>query len=465
MDLFTSGFTQIGSKYGSVSGATGDWGNGMLYYILFGIVLVIISGSVAIYKARNRPAATPENVNSQKSMRSEALDGLMVRSYMQGDTKTAVAAYAVKRATTKEGFQTTQPKPMEAPLTADEDALVNYQPFSILQPGFVGPAIDGVYDEVKGVTMALDKGARCFVLPIDFHEMPTFDPKLFAPRGAPCLLYRDAAGILRSLNSGSIQKIAETLANYGFSNATNYRDEPMILILYFVRAPDKDSDTARYLEYLSAVAKALSPLIPFHLNQTPEGAFTRQARQDELLYLPLKQFSRKVLIFTNADTTPFRNTAALKLPRYAAKDDLDYLVHLRMFKTSTTPLGVTQMADEKQFARGIIDTASYFTVIPPDRVKQTTDKTKIQFTLALPDPDTLPLPDTVASCLNTMGTQCLPLNLGLLTEENKDVLENWKKNWRVKPKALRFTRPKPIVPMQPSPKLDANGGQITSPKM
>lgn len=426
-----------------------------VYMGLIGLLLFIILVLAATGKLGNRPAATPGLVRDKAKSQEQELAGLLSGTTIRpSDT--------VSGNPVKEAFQANR---TEQPLTADEDCLINYQPLSILQPGFVGPALDGVYDEVKGVTMALDKGARCFVLPIDFHEMPTFDPKLFAPRGAPCLLYRDADGVIRSMNSGSIQKIAETLANYGFSNATNYRDEPMILILYFVRAPNKDTDIARYLEYLSNVAKALSPLIPFHLNQTPEGAFTRQARQDELLYLPPKQFARKVLIFSNADTTPFRNTAALKLPRYAAKDDLDYLVHLRMFKTSTVPMGITEMANENQFARGIVETLSYFTTIPPDRTKQTTDKTKIQFTLALADPDTLPSEADATLALKTMGVQCLPVNLGLLNAENKTLLGLWKTNWPFKPKSIRFVKPRPIVPLQPSPKLDANQGQISSPKM
>lgn len=444
--------TQIGSKmpYTTIIGI----------FIFMGVIAIIVLAAMG--KLGVRTSASTTVVNDTKRVQSNSVDSL-VASVKSKTTATPVTTASPQKPI-KESFQATPP-PVDPPLTADEDCLVNYQPLSILQPGFVGPAIDGVYDEVKGVTIALDKGARCFVLPIDFHEMPTFDPKLFAPRGAPCLLYRDAAGVIRSMNSGSIAKIAETLANYGFSNATNFRDQPMILVLYFVRSPDKDTDVARYLEYLSMVAKALSPLIPYHLNQTPDGAFTRQARQDEILYLSPKQFARKVLIFTNADTTPFRNTDALKIPRYPVKEDLDYLVHLRMFKNSTMPLGITQMANDKQFARGIIETLSYYTTIPPDRTSQTTDKTKIQFTLALPAPDALPSQEDTTTALATMGIQCLPLNLGLLTELNKDILGSWPTSWPYKRKALRFTRPKPIVPNQPSPKLDANQGQITSPKM
>ena len=65
--------------------------------------------------------------------------------------------------------------------------------------GYLGPFIDGVYDEDNGILTALRTGARLFILDINI------DPQT----GDPALMYRNAAGYVKSLNIGSIKKIGK----------------------------------------------------------------------------------------------------------------------------------------------------------------------------------------------------------------------------------------------------------------
>ena len=152
------------------------------------------------------------------------------------------------------------------------------------------------------------------------------------------------------------------------------------------------------------------------------------------------------------------------MPPLAPDQDLDFLVHLRMFKESTQDLGVTSVATEKTFPRGWIEKVSYFTIIPPDQQKSVVEKTKMRWTLAMPPPGEAPSPDVAKKLLDKMGVQGLPLLFADTSVNTEELLGFWAKTaWRPKPKSLRFVVPKPVVPKVPSPKLNANQGQITTP--
>jgi len=345
-------------------------------------------------------------------------------------------------------------------LSANQKVLVNFAPLTVNQPGYIGPELNGVYKEQEGVAAALKAGARCFVLPIDYHENSGLPKPAFPDAGEPCLLYRDEGGVIRSLNAGSIQKVAEALANLAFNNIVPLNKDPLIVVLYFVKTPSPN--TREYLRYCSKVAKALNPLIPFLLGQAPEGVYNRQARQDEILYTPIQNLERRVILMCNIDTSIFRTPKSVGLQTIPSKEDLDFLVHMRLYKQSDETMGATERAGQNTFARGYIERLSYYTIIPDNRVKDTVDVNRIRWILALAA--TNPTVKDVKDSTEKLGVQSIALNLFSLNETTLPLLDLWKTTgWIPKPEPIRFTIPEPYKPKQPSPKLNANQGQLSSP--
>lgn len=416
-----------------------------LGFILTIFVIVLLVGIVVFYKTK-KTFSTPSNI---ERIQAEQFAKLEV----------AIAQYTKQRKSLTD-FITGNPTINNIkPLSQDEKVLVNFAPLTIFNPGFLGPNINGVYSEKDGVTAALKTGARAFILPIDYHEDSSLGPPSFAKKEQPCLLVRDSGGNIRSLNSGSIQKVAQTFADVAFNQLIFSNTDPLILVLYFIRTPgDAIKNTKPYLDYCSQVAKELSPLIPYHLGQTPQGVYTRQNRQDSLLYDPLEQFERKLLIFTNIDTSPFRTAS----PSYSPREDLDYLTHLRLFKDSTNSLGATEQAKQTQFPRAYIDTIEYFTTIPKDRISSIVDKTKIRWMIGLSASN--PTTTDIENIIENIGVQSIPLNI--FEDNTSDMVSLWGKSvWLPKPSSIRFTVPPPAIPQQPSPKLNANQGIISSPTL
>lgn len=349
--------------------------------------------------------------------------------------------------------------------SADQKALVNYAPLTVLQPGFVGPLRNGVYNTRDGTISALKVGARCFVLPIDYYDDSSLPEDLFYGANKPVMLMRDEGDNIRSLNAGRIQDVAQAIADIAFSNQIPVTTDPIIVVLYFKRTPP--AQTKEYLRFLSQAAKELAPLRPYMLGQTPEGSYFRQGRQNELLYSPVSLFERKVLLFTNVDTTLFRTPETVGDSKYSPSDDLDYLVNLRLYKQSVdTNVGSTSVADTNTFARGIVEKVSYYTAIPADREMDTINSTKIRWTMALGSYGENPEEETVKKLLTKYGVQSIPIYMFDIQDKEKKILALWKDAYyRIKPNQIRFTRPAPIKPKEPSTKLNAQGGFLTSPKI
>lgn len=404
------------------------------------LILTIIGVSTYFIIKNQRTLSTPSNVAAIQASQLVAYEGLL--------------GPFMKKSVVLTDFITGTPTVKGDPMTSEEKILVNFAPLTVLHPGFIGPLVNGVFSEKEGVKLALQIGARCFVLPIDYHDEASFNEPLFPAAGQPCLLLRDAGGAVKSLNAGRIKKITQTIADLAFNSITKGSTDPFILVLHFVKTPDSQKNPKGFLKFCSQVAKELAPLTQYHLRQTPQGSYTRQERQDQLLYMPLDQVEKKVLIFSNLDTSLFRTSS------YKPNEDLDYWINLRLFKESTNSLGLTQQANQNQFVRGMIDTLSYYTTIPKDSVSAMVEKTKIRWSIALPV-DKVSVAD-IKTAFVTVGVNSVPL---LLATTDSTVLEHWRATtWVPKPKLLRFTPPQPVIPQTPSPKLNSNQGKITAPK-
>jgi hypothetical protein len=348
-------------------------------------------------------------------------------------------------------------------VTDRENCLINFQPLTVIHPGFLGPLQDGVFDERVGVTAAIRMGARCFILPIDYHTKETMGPTFPAPN-VPCLLYRDSGDTVRSINGGSIAKAAQAIADVAWSDIVSQRNDPFILVLYFLRTPEQQ--TKAYLDFLSQVAVELAPLSPYLLGQTPDGVYNRQANQDKLLFVNTNQLEKKLLVFSNADTTGFRTANRDFKHTYVPKEDLDYWVHLRIYKQNLdSSYGVTTTPEASAMPRSFVESISYFTSLPSDPTtkKNTTDSTKQKFTIALPKAEQTPPVKQLETLLDTYGVQSVPLLLIDYTPEIQSALSKWKYAWRAKPKEIRYVRPEPIVVAAQNPIVNARGGMISVP--
>jgi hypothetical protein len=404
------------------------------------IISVIISRS---YSAMGL-TATPSNIEAVKAQQRAIFEAKLSKQFK--DRKTLIQAIQQQNVSDR------------------ENCLINFQPLTVIHPGYLGPAKDGVYDEALGVLTGIRMGARCFVLPIDYHDKDSMPPSFPAAK-KPCLLFRDGSDTIRSLNGGSIQKVAQAIADAAWSDSTNQRNDPLILVLYFVRTPPEG--TKEYLNFLSEVARNLQPLLPYLLGQTPEGVYNRQGRQDQLLFVNSTNFEKKLLVFCNANTAGFRTAQRDFKKTFLPKEDLDYWVHMRINKQNPeTPLGVTQTPESGGIPRSYVENMSYFTSYPSDAAskRKAIQMTKEKFMISLSPNGMLPELRSAQTALNEYGVQAVPL---FITDDSPEVdalLGEWKYSWRAKPKAIRYVRPEPQVIPEQSKKVDANQGKLTVPR-
>jgi hypothetical protein len=427
----------------SALGASSTSKESLIFWVLIVIgVIVLISCLQYIMKSRST-VANPTNVATTNATQTAIFQTKFTSEFK--DKKSLLQAIQAQN------------------VSENEMCLINFQPLTVIHPGYLGPIQDGVYNEKEGVDTAIRMGARCFVLPIDYHTKETMG-STFPPPNKPCLLFRDESGTVRSINGGSIAKVAQAIADVAWSNVVNQRNDPFILVLYFMRTPDQG--TKDYLDFLSQVAVDLAPLSPYLLGQTPEGVYNRQARQDQLLFVNVTQLEKKLLIFCNVDTSGFRTAKKDFNKSYLPKEDLDYWVHMRIFKQNTeTPLGMTDVPERTTVPRSMLETLSYYTTLPSDQASKRTaiTATKEKFMIALTPQGKNPELASATSALDTYGVQSVPL---LITEYSSDVrnlLAKWKYAWKAKPKELRYVRPAPIGIQTQSSATNANGGRITIP--
>lgn len=299
---------------------------------------------------------------------------------------------------------------------SEQVTLVNIQPVSVKQAGYVGlTEKDGVFDTTNAVINHIRAGVRFFVLQIDYLEQspgPGFDPVY-----TPTLLYRNNSGALVSKNGASISDLAKQLSTYAFNKDFPTHSQPLILYLHFVRMPNILTEPERYMRFMSSVAGALEPIRPLILDKYDSTDFTRQKSERVLLYSPLKNFEGKVLIWTNADTSIFRNTQRLSISSVPLNEDLDYMTCMRVYlEDSTDSFGVTTMPSE---------TPAYAIIVPFKQLKRMKDrrgvlnkekhdyamKNKGRFVIAMPDQMEEVTPDQILNVLTTAGVNTVPVNL------------------------------------------------------
>jgi hypothetical protein len=304
----------------------------------------------------------------------------------------------------------------EGPTDSEQVTLVNIQPVSVKQAGYMGPKErGGSFETDITVINAIREGVRFFVLQIDYLEKAPGGSG-FDPINVPTLLYRDDKGALISKNGASIADIAKKLSTYAFNADFPSNTQPLIVYLHFVRTPDLISSPNKYLKYMMDVAAALQPIQSLILNKHDSTDFTRQKNERVLLYSPLKNFEKKILLWTNADTSVFRSVEKLSIAPIALNQDLDYMVSMRVYlDNSKDTFGITTVAP---------DTA-YAVIVPFKRLKGMKDKRgvtnkekqdfamkgKTRFVIAMPGQTEEVTQADIDKVLKTTGVNTVPMNL------------------------------------------------------
>lgn len=423
--------------------------NPKTFLIILGIVILVICIIAIVQAVKNsRNTSSPDNI-----LRIKETQGAILENRWTGITQS------------KTNLDTAMSN-----IPTDQQILINTAVQSVRLSGYLGPYENGVFDEDKAIRLALASGSRCLVVEIDREsDNPT----------KPVLVYRDGWGIKRSLNTGDLSKVAKSIAGRGFradSTGTppGVANDPLIVVLYFVSAPDPARSPKDYIRFLAAAAEALQPLRSLLVGQTPSGDFRRQQQESQLFFYPANTFKNRILMFTNADTSAFRQLKALGMD-YEIKSgqDLDLMIHARLYsRESPSGLGISSAPTSTQSASAVITTDNYWLSMPPDRLADAQSQTKKAWTLVMPPTATevanTTLKDGLKKMFTTYGVHAVPFVLfdpPTVTDGfvGKDA-PFMSSAWVAKPELIRFIPPKPIVTQKPIPQTNSGGGALVAPR-
>uniref|UniRef100_A0A6C0DFW5 PI-PLC Y-box domain-containing protein n=1 Tax=viral metagenome TaxID=1070528 RepID=A0A6C0DFW5_9ZZZZ len=344
--------------------------------------------------------------------------------------------------------------------------FVNFYALACRYPGYIGPMNEGYVDPDIGIQNAVQAGCRVFVLDIDYLDDCTEAATKYFPR----LVVRDSQGKIvmkysgnlpfcNTESSSNLAIICEKINFYAFASSCQQASDPVVIVLYFVRQPPGSYKSQTVLDYYSHVAKAMKPFKDRILtNELNGGTFYRQKQENRLLINKITDYNGKVLIFSNANTSGFRENQT-----YSPMEDLDYLVNLRLSYTQTQ-LGVTSNDSGSSF--GILQTVEDYTVVPPDRADEVVEHTKLKWTICLSKDPLAPVSSKVyQEITKTFGVNCVPAIL--FDPMSNDFLfsDSLFKTYgfQPKPEPLRYIKPPVVTPAQPNPSTDAKQGMLRSP--
>jgi hypothetical protein len=413
--------------------------------VVGGILYAVSIGIIKIVKD-SRTTANPENMQRIKDEQIAALEPKFVGPFA-GNKGISTVLGAIPE---------------------DQRLLINTSVLTTRLAGYLGPFNSGIFDEDTATRFALSSGSRCLVIEVD-RDTNGLEPKL---------IYRDAYGFKQSLNTGSIEKVAKSIAGRAFSPRNDgvpsgVANDPLIVVIYIVNAPDIATQPKDYVRFLGKIAAQLQPLRGLIAAQTPQGDFRRQAQESQLFFTPSSVFNGRIIMLCNADTTPFRRLESLGLKgELNASNDLDIFIHARLYsKESPSGLGITSQPTSNSSPACVVTSSGYWTNTPPDRLADAQQQTKRSWCLVMEKTaDSFALNDaeSLKKMYETYGVQSIPFTI---FEDPKIVSlfvgPKQKFNttsWSVKPEGIRFIPPKPIAVLKQSPQANAGGGALLSPR-
>jgi hypothetical protein len=349
-----------------------------------------------------------------------------------------------------------------------EQCLVNFYGLSCRFTGYIGPFNEGYFDPDIAVQLAVNAGVRTFILEIDYLDECNSETIKYYPR----LVVRDSQGKMRiKYNSNrpicnsdlhsNLREVCEKINFYAYSQATQNSTDPVIIVLYFLRQPPGSYKSKTVLDYYSNVAKALAPFKDRLLTNEllGGGTFYRQKQESKLLINKITDYNNKVLIFSNANTSGFR-----EVQTYSPSEDLDFLTNLCL-GYSQTRLGITNEPSNAHF--GILETVQDYLIIPTDRTEDVVESTKLKYTICLnTDPSVPVTKDNYNKITSQYGINAVPIQLFDSTNDFMFTDDTFKKySFIPKPHDLRYVKPPVVVPGEANPNTDAKGGALRMPSI
>jgi hypothetical protein len=351
--------------------------------------------------------------------------------------------------------------------------LLNFYAIGCRFTGFMGPTDgNGYFDPGIAVQTAVNAGCRVFVLEIsDLHSCS-------GNAHFPRIVVRDVQGksLIKSssdcypcntLAHSNIMDVCDKINTYAFGDSCQNRDDPVILVLYFLDAQPGPFNSKRTLDYYSAVAKCMKPLRDKCLINELTGNYDRQRQQSTLLQHKITDYNGKVLIFSNANTDGFRDTNA---PTYDAMEDLDFIINLRLNYTLTTQLGITELNGN---GNGSLQAVEDYLLIPSNNQQAAITQATNNWTIALSSSNPMKTVSSgnYATLTQTYGVHCVPLLLfDMSTDPTQDnsymykVSKSTSKHYSFipKPTDLRY-HPTTVTGTQIPNITNANGGILPTP--
>jgi hypothetical protein len=194
---------------------------------------------------------------------------------------------------------------------------------------------------------------------------------------------------------------------------------------------DKIRNPQKYIQFLSSVAKDLKPLEEYMLKNSPSGNYQRQMNETGLIGTELKKFEKKVIIFSNVDTSIFRNTKTLGMEPIDTQYDLDFMVNMRVYlENANDSLGASDVPHNGEIPNAIIVSSKSVIGLTDDEKDAFALKGKTRFVIVMPSQMKNPSLPAINSLLEHNSVNCILLNL---FGEDIDILKGKVKAWKGEP--------------------------------
>lgn len=329
-----------------------------------------------------------------------------------------------------------------ARMPENQRLLINTDVFSCRYAGYLGPLANGIYSEDDAVRIACEAGVRLFVVEVGMMK----------DHVSPVLVARNSAGAHVGNTYGSLKAVASALRTHGFAYG---RSDPLMVYIHVHEYPNIGTEPKNYFAFCSTLATQLGPLESHFLTDSSRGPYSRQGREADLFYTPVKEFSKSVILMTNLDTTCFRKSSDYGIDAVKPAQDLDFMVHVRVY-------GEADKTDKKPTA--FVSGPSYWLSTPQSMASGAQKATKEAFTIVLDDGLSA---DSYKRLRETYGVQSTAF--GMFADEIDYMIGpdsvHYRDSWVDKPDNLRFKPAEPIIIKPADPRMDGNKGVLNTPTL
>jgi hypothetical protein len=324
--------------------------------------------------------------------------------------------------------------------------LVNLCPLTASIGGYIGPLVAGVFDPEFYLNQALRSGVRSFVLPVSLYYDDNKTQPNWPLSGNPAIVCRNSAGKILSLNGMSIKKFCTLLVMYMSQNA-GQSNEPILIYIDATPGyvPDPITDEKDYVQLTSNIANELSPIDPFRLlTVSSYGSAVGAQRQREILtQIPLEDLKQKILVFTNFDISVGTKDTYVRTIKPLLFDYVNFVY------VPVTAANIGTTTAKNCFSIHLADTQG--------AQVNWTEQARISWIFTGQDDFThTPDPNAIKTA-TSLGIQSIPIPMFFGDRAQvKDTWSQWSGYaWQVKKPDARYTKPPPIVPMNPKDALNA----------